>query len=139
MRLIIDSNRLMAGLLRSSICIQIILSDQFTFYAPDYILIEIIKNQDYLLKKSGLTEEDFNFILYSLLERINLIPFEEFWDEFDQAVEIMKSIDEKDAPFMAAGMYLKADGIWTEDNDFKKQKILKAYSTKNLFERIQNK
>jgi len=55
-------------------------------------------------------------------------------DTFNRALEIMRLIDEKDSAFLAVGILLELYGIWTEDNDFRKQDVLKVYSTKDLLE-----
>ena len=57
----------MAGLLRSSILRKIILNDNFSFYAPDYIETELTKHREYLMKKARLNESDFDMILHMLL------------------------------------------------------------------------
>ena len=44
----------------------------------------------------------------------------------------MDIIDSKDTPFIAAALALPADGIWTFDADFNKQKEVKTFSTKEL-------
>ena len=44
----------------------------------------------------------------------------------------MKNVDVKDAPFIAVGMALNLDGIWTEDKHFYKQTAIRVYSTKEL-------
>lgn len=41
MKLVIDTNRIMAGLLKDSTSRKIILHDSFSFYAPDYIETEL--------------------------------------------------------------------------------------------------
>ena len=46
----------------------------------------------------------------------------------------MKDIDINDAPFLAIGIAVGADGIWTEDKHFHKQEVLKIYSTKELID-----
>lgn len=68
---------------------------------------------------------------------MRLVQFERFGHEFDRALDIMRSVDEKDTAFLAVGMYLELDGIWTEDKDFQKQDVLTVYSTKDLFERLE--
>lgn len=132
MRFVIDSNRLMAALIKSSTCRKIILHKDFTFYSPDVVVAEIRKYRDYLIEKSKTDEKNFDVLLYTLLENITLVPYEDMQDEFEIALEKMKSIDAKDSPFLAVGIAIKADGIWTEDRDFLKQNILKVYSTKEL-------
>lgn len=132
MDLVIDTNRLIAGLLKSSTSRDIILNDRFHFYAPDFLLIELEKHRDFLEARARITSDEFDTIFQILLEKITVMPFEEFKDDFHRAMEIMKTVDETDSAFLAVGMYLKLDGIWTEDKDFKKQDILKVYSTKDL-------
>jgi predicted nucleic acid-binding protein len=136
MRLVIDSNRLMAGLIKHSICRKIILHKDFAFYSPDAVVIEIGRHRDYLIEKSKTDEKNFDVLLYTLLENITVIPYEDMQDEFEIALKEMKSIDVKDSPFLAVGIAVKADGIWTEDRDFLKQNILKVYSTKELLDMI---
>ena len=134
MRLVLDTNRRIAGLLKSATSRQIILSDLFDFYAPDYLLDEMGKYREYIEKKACITSNVFDRIFKILLERITLIPFEEFRDEFDRALEIMRLVDEKDSAFLAIGILLELDGIWTEDKDFQKQDVLNVYSTKDLLD-----
>jgi predicted nucleic acid-binding protein len=51
-------------------------------------------------------------------------------------MEIMGPFDENDAPFLAVGLALGIDGIWTEDRHFLRQDLLKVYSTGDLLEKI---
>jgi len=52
MKLVIDTNRIMAGLLKESTSRKIILNNHFLFYAPDYIETELFKHREYLMKKA---------------------------------------------------------------------------------------
>jgi len=134
MKLVIDTNRLVAALIKSSVTREIILSDKFDLYSPDYILVEIENNRDFLIKKAKINLKEFEEILLTLLDHIHLIPFEEFKDNYKEAFKIMSDVDPDDTAFLALGLSLKIDGIWTEDIDFNNQKILKVYSTKDLLE-----
>jgi len=81
MKLVIDTNRIMAGLLRDSTSRKIILHDAFSFYAPDYIETELFKHRSYLVKKAKISEPDFEILMNILLERVILVPFEDFGQE----------------------------------------------------------
>jgi predicted nucleic acid-binding protein len=70
MRLVIDSNRVMAGLIKDSVARIIILNEAFDFIAPEYLLIEIEKYKDYLMKKAHQNEREFDLTLSALMERI---------------------------------------------------------------------
>ena len=132
MKLVIDSNRIMAGLIKDSQTRKIIFNEEYNFIAPDYVITEIEKYRLYLIEKSKLTDREFDIILLSILERIELIPSNVFIDHLELAEEIMKDIDIKDTPFLALGLAVKASGIWSEDKDFDGQDKLKRFSTKEL-------
>lgn len=136
MNLVIDTNRIMAGLLKDSISRRIILHDSFSFYAPDYIGTEISKHRPYLIKKAKISEPDFDLLLHILLGHVILVPFEDFEHEYGHATRIMETIDENDAPFVAVGLALGIGSIWTEDRHFQKQDLLKVCSTRDLLEMI---
>jgi predicted nucleic acid-binding protein len=134
MKLVIDSNRIMAGLIKDSQTRKIIFNEEFDFIAPDYVITEIEKYRQYLIEKSKLTDREFDITLLSILERIELIPSDVFIDHLELAEEIMKDIDIKDSPFLALGLAAKAGGIWSEDKDFDMQIKIKRFSTKELYE-----
>lgn len=132
MKLVIDTNRIMAGLLKDSASRRIILQDSFSFYAPDYCETELFKHRPYLVKKAKIPEEDFDLLMQVLLDKVELVPFEDFAGEYDRAMNIMEPVDENDAPFLAVGLALGIEGIWTEDRHFLRQDLLNVYSTRDL-------
>jgi len=136
MRLVIDSNRIMAGLLKESTSRKIIFDNHFLFFAPDYIETELFQHREYLIQKAKMTESDFDTLLQILLEQITLVPFEEFEQDYSRAIGIMESIDENDATFLAVGLALKLDGIWTEDKHFLHQDLLTVFKTGDLIQNI---
>jgi len=136
MNLVIDTNRIMAGLLKDSTSRKIILHDSFSFYAPDYIETELNKHRSYLVKKSKIPNGDFDLLMQTLLDNVELVPFEDFKREYDRAMEIMEPVDENDAPFLAVGLALGIEGIWTEDRHFLQQDLLNVYSTGDLIGKI---
>lgn len=136
MNLVIDTNRIMAGLLKDSTSRKIILHDSFSFFAPDYIETELNKHRTYLVKKAKIPNDDFDLLMQTLLDNVELVPFEEFEREYDHAMEIMEPVDENDAPFLAVGLALGIKRIWTEDRHFLRQDLLQVYSTRDLIATI---
>lgn len=132
MKLVVDTNRLMAGMLKTSLCREIIMHEALEFFAPDYLVTEIGKHRLYICEKAGLEEKNFNVLLYILLERVNLVPYEEFAHCIGDAIGIMNRVDVKDAPFIAVGIALNLEGIWTEDRHFYDQTAIRVYSTREL-------
>lgn len=136
MRLVIDTNRIMAGLLKDSTSRRIILHDSFSFFAPDYIETELRKHRPYLMKKAKIQKPDFDLLMDTLLEHVILVPFEDFEHEYGHATRIMATIDENDSPFLAVGLALGIRNIWTEDRHFLRQDFLKVCSTRDLIDII---
>ncbi len=133
MKLVIDSNRLFAAFIKNSLSREILLSKKFEFYAPFEILEEFEKYKDYLIKKSKIDEETFESVYLSLLEPIYFVSLKKFEKELDDATKIMQNIDTKDAPFIAIGLALNLDGIWSDDGHFFKQNKVKTFSTSDLW------
>jgi len=126
----------MAGLLKISTSRKIILHDHFSFYAPDYIETELTKHREYLMRKSNLAESDYDLLISILLDRVTLVPFEDFEGEYSRALHIMEPFDENDSPFLAVGLACNLDGIWTEDRHFLRQDLMKVFHTSDLIQRI---
>jgi len=132
MKLVIDTNRFFAAFIKNSISRAILLSTRFEFYAPVEILEEFEKYKDYLLTKSKIDVFAFETLYRSLLEPIYLISLKKYEKSLENAIKIMKDIDIKDAPFLAIGLALDLDGIWSDDKHFLDQNELKTFSTSNL-------
>jgi len=131
-RIVIDTNRIMAGLLKDSASRRIILHRSFSFFAPDYCATELARHRPYLMKKAGLTSRNFDRILRILLGPVTLVPFDEFEDAYDHARSVMETVDVNDAPFLAVGLSLGIGHIWTEDRHFLQQDLLRVCSTRDL-------
>lgn len=136
MRLVVDTNVIMAGLIADSTVRRILSSENVVFYLPEYALDELNKHKKELISKSGIRENDFEALLILLLENIEIVPGPEVKKHMGEAEKIMKEIDIKDTSFVACALAIKADGIWSFDDDFKKQDKIKVFETKELLRYI---
>jgi predicted nucleic acid-binding protein len=134
MRLVLDSNRLFAALIRDSAARKIILNPNIEFIAPDFILHEVKNHKMELVKKSRLTENDFDILFESVFENITIVPSEEIKPCYKRANEIMENIDPDDAVFLALSLCISNDGIWTADMHFEQQDVVKVWKTDELME-----
>ena len=132
MKVVIDTNILIASILKDSIVRKILLSENIDFFTPEHGITEINKYKDEIITKAEISSEDFEILLAILLENIEILPQELIQSKMNEAKKIMDIIDSKDTPFIAAALALPADGIWTFDADFNKQKEVKTFSTKEL-------
>ena len=132
MRIIVDSNRIIAGLIRNSATRKILLYPEFNFYTPDHLLVEVDKYKPMIMRKGKLSESAFEILFGMIKERIDVIPEEEIQTHLKKAREIMAHIDPDDVPFIALALCIKPDGIWTEDRDFFEQNEIQIYKTGDM-------
>jgi predicted nucleic acid-binding protein len=93
MKLVLDSNIIFSALIKKSITRDIILSDLFELYAPEYIFKEITKHKELLLKKSKLDGGDFEALLLLLQKHIHLVTKEKYYEKMAVAEDILGNID----------------------------------------------
>lgn len=131
MKLVLDSNIIFSALIKKSKTRDIILSDLFELYGPEYIFSEITKHKELLLKKSKLDRGDFDALLLLLQKHIHLISKDEYNEKMAIAEDILRNIDITDSPFLALAMALNCS-IWSNDGHFKQQDKVVVYTTKDL-------
>ena len=131
MKLVVDTNIIIAALIKDNISRKVLFNPNFKFLSPDYLITEILKYKDEIIDKTNISVEDFEVALIFILKNINLLPIEEYKEFLDEAKEIMGEVDKNDTPFIAAALVTKAD-IWSDDKHFEKQNKVKIFKTKDL-------
>jgi predicted nucleic acid-binding protein len=130
MKLVIDSNCIIASLIKDGLSRRIILSPAIQFIAPEYTLEEISNYKKIICKKAKINYNEFDILLNLIFEHITISPKEDYESFFNYAKTLIEDID--DAPFIALCLSFKADGIWSDDTHFKTQKEIVIYRTKEL-------
>jgi len=130
MRIVIDTNRIIASLIKDGISRKIIFNKSFEFFSPDYTLIEINKYKDMIIKKADITNEEFDILLNLIFENIIIISKEGYSDYLEEANKLISDIS--DVAFIALGIFLKADGIWSDDAHFLEQNKIKIFQTRDM-------
>ena len=133
MEIVVDTNIIISALLKEGLTRKIILLAPFEMYTVPFARLEIEEHKAELLNKSGLDDESFQYLIDLIFARIRVVdpsiiePFKK------KAIEIMKSLDVNDSPFLALAMALNCP-IWSNDGDLKKQNIVKVYTTQEILE-----
>lgn len=130
MKLVIDTNSIIASLIKNGLSRRIIVSPAIQLIAPEYTLQEISKYKNLICKKAKLTHEEFGLLFNLIFEHITIIPKGEYKVSFDIAKTLIDDID--DVPFIALCLATKADGIWSDNNHFKTQKEFIVFRTREL-------
>lgn len=129
--LIIDSNILISALIKKGPTRKILTNSNMNFVFPEYGLEEVYFHKHTIVKKSRVSEREFNILLLRLLKYVNLIPLDVIVKFREEADRIMGEIDRKDTPFVALALAFNCP-IWSDDNHFKKQKEVKIFTTKDI-------
>ena len=132
MKLIDDTNRIIAALIKDSTSRKILLSDEFEFLTVAVIKKEIEKYKQDILQRAKITEEEFRKIYSKLFSKIFIVEDTVIGSKFDEAKKIMDKIDPKDTPFLALALAVENDGIWSDDTHFEKQTKIKVWKTKDM-------
>lgn len=126
MRIVIDSNRVVAALIKESTTREILFNKDFEFIAPDFIKSEINKYKDDIIKKAKITEKEFDILLSLIFEHITIISEQEYENFIEEIKDEISDI--KDIPYLVVSLSHKAEGIWSHDTHFKEQKKVKVFT-----------
>ena len=126
MKVVIDSNRAIAALIKDSTTREILFNSIFEFVAPSHITIEINTYKNAIIQKIGIAENEFDILLSLIFQHIIIIPQKEYDKLITKLTDEIK--DPKDVPYIAACIAAKAEGIWTHDPHFMNQKKVKVFT-----------
>jgi predicted nucleic acid-binding protein len=126
---VVDTNLIFSALVSNSSKIrEILFESNLTFYAPDYLITEIFKHKDKLIKCSKLSENEFFLYFNAIFEQIRFVPTDFIGSESRQkAYDLCKDVDINDIPFIALSVELKIP-LWTGDKKLKEGLKLKGFN-----------
>ena len=134
MELVIDANILMSALIAAEgKTYDLIFNDRIRLFAPDFLMEECEKYTSEILRKSGLSQSDFQLFLSLISSRIEFILKNEFEQFIPKAEKITPDPD--DTEYIALALKLKCS-LWSNDKRLKEQDKVKVYSTSELMKLI---
>jgi predicted nucleic acid-binding protein len=91
----------------------------YSFFAPNFIVVEIFKHKERIVRASKVTEDEVLELLEKVLQNIKFVN-EEFigTGNLIHAHKLCSDIDEKDTLFVALTLELEGS-LWTEDRELK--------------------
>ncbi len=131
MKIVVDTNVLIAGLLKNSIVRKILNYSWIEFFIPEIVIEEVEKYIGELCFKGNYSQEELRVVLSFLLDGMIFVKKTEL-EPFMKKAEKLMAIDIKDAPFIAACFAIKADGIWSFDKHFRYQSEVPVFDIEEL-------
>ena len=122
MKIVVDTNIIFSGLLSSDGTISDLLlnsSNKIDFYSPTFVLDELENHREKLLKLTGFSEKELDYLQLTIFKKVDLIDLESIREStFEKAYELTKNIDQFDIPFVALALELESP-LWTGDKKLK--------------------
>lgn len=131
MEVVVDTNVIISSLLKEGGARKLLLLAPFKFYTVPYARREIEKHRSGLVKKAGIDDETFQYLMDKIFERIEVVSPEVINPYREKAVEVMMSIDPDDAPFIALALYLRCPVV-SEDGHLKRQALVKTFTIREI-------
>lgn len=132
MKCVVDTNILVAAVVRDSTVRALLAVEGVRFFAPYFVVGELAAHREELLGKSGLDEESLAGLLRFIFEKVDLVPLETMGPWFALARSIMATRDVKDTPVPACALAVDADCIWSEDKHFMRQVTMRVMRMKDM-------
>lgn len=130
MELVIDANILMSALIATEgKTYDLVFNEGIRLVSVDKLMRELDKYKSEILKKSDLSEYDFNIFVSLISSEIDFIPYSEIQKYISEAEKI--SPDPNDTEYFALALKLNCS-IWSNDKKLKNQDKVKVYSTEDL-------
>ncbi len=147
MKVIVDTSIFISALISpKGIYAELLMNPIFKFekYSSYYLVVEVFKHKEKILKYSKLTENELIEQVYNLLKNVTLINESQIPKEiWKNSFELTKDVDENDTAFIALTEFTNGK-LWTLDKKLTKGLQNKGYSkiiyTKDLKEKaLENK
>ncbi len=140
MLLVVDANRVFSALLSKGKVFSVFLvnklRNKFEFVAPEFLLYEIGKHLDEIVKRSKLSSNELAEAFRFIKEETDFVPLNEFNKFADEAEQI--SPHSKDVQYFALALSLNC-AIWSDEVAFKKQSKVKVFNTDEILDLLLSK
>ena len=132
MELVVDTNVLLAALLKEAISRELLLDTRLRIFAPEHLIIETqkhLRTSSSLRKRIQLTAKELESLFFLLTEYIETIPEKEFASRMPEAIKLASH--KEDSPYLGLALHFNIP-IWSNDKGMRSQNRVKVYTTKDL-------
>jgi predicted nucleic acid-binding protein len=136
MNLIIDTNVLIAALIRDGLSRRIIIEADIEFYVAEESLLEIKGHEEAICLKAGINAAILRMTLKTIISHTSIISNSRLLNRWEASKEIIGHIDIGDVYFIAAALLFENSAIWSNDKVLKRQNKIPIYNTKEVLEII---
>ena len=88
MKIVIDTNRIIAALIKDGISRRIIFNEKFQFVTPDHSITEINNHRSDIILKTAISDTELELLLSFIFEKIEIIPEEDYIDYLERHLNV---------------------------------------------------
>ena len=132
MRLVLDTNILIAALIKDSITRRILLLPDLEFLLPAFALDELARHRVKIVRAARLKGDELDLLLTLLLTSVAVVPYERIAPYLSDADLLIGAIDPDDILFVALALAEDHDGILSNDRAFKDLPGIQHWTTTSL-------
>lgn len=129
MKLVVDTNILYTFFWKDSFARRFLMRMSLELYSPEFALEEINAHESDILKKTGISKEEFKNLKKDLAIAVEFVPLEEYEGQLKSALKF--SPDSDDVDFLALAIKLTLP-LWSNEQSLKKQDKVEVFSTSDL-------
>lgn len=133
MQLVVDTNIIIAALFKNAITRELLWEENFEFFAPEYIRVEIeklVKNSKFR-KRLHIKNTELKSLIDLIFRNIIVLP-ENMYCAFNGKARSLVQ-HPHDIPFIALALALRIP-LWSNDTELREQSSVIIYSTKEIIE-----
>ena len=135
MKVVVDANVVVSALVKPAITREVLLYPYVDYFSPSFLLEEIEEHEPEIKAKAG---KNYREALDIITKNLVIVDYNSYKSKMKEAEKIIGSIDNDDVQYIALVLSLNADGIWSYDEDMKRQDSVEVFSTSNLLALIKS-
>ena len=128
----LDTNILIAALIKNSFTRKIFFSSDIEFFLPEYALEEVTRHRAKISRHSHLSYREIDLLLSLLLESVIVVPAQKILPHVKAAEALIGNVDMDDVPFVALALATENDGIWSNDRAFEHLPGITVWKTSDI-------
>ena len=135
--LIVDSGIIFTGLTGTGITKSLLFSKSLKLFAPEYLFDELKEHLSRIKLLSSLSSGEIGSLISKLRGHIKIVEKSKFKSFLDEANKLISDPD--DTEYLALSLALDKCPIWSNDPHFKKQSLVKIFTTEELVKLLKSK
>ena len=135
--LVVDFGIIFTGLTGKGVTKFLLFSKNLKLFAPEYLFEELKEHLSRVKLLSSLSSREIDSLISRLEGHINVVKKSEFEALLEEAKSLISDPD--DTEYLALSLSMNKCPIWSNDPHFKKQSLVRVFTTEELVEYLKSK